>query len=374
MRFSEVIGQSAIKGRLREMVQEGRVPHAFLFSEEAGRGALPLALAFASYLFCPNRDREDSCGVCPTCNRTAKLIHPDLHFSMPINSTRRLEDDRLVSDLYLEEWRESLLENPYLTEAEWYRAIKLENKSGFIGVGEAKSILRKFSLKAYEGGVKVMIIWLPEKMNLDAANRLLKLIEEPPVGNYLIMVSNFSEKIIPTILSRCQIVTIPPIESSALEKRLEEQFQLDQEGASFWAKVSEGSLSRAMELLSSDHQREELELLLQQLLEGSFKKDLLQVVKFAEELSKKGREEQRLFIFYTLDFIRSALMISREVPEIGYITPSKREQLLFWSAHFKEPFYRRSYQILNGALEEIGRNVNSRFIFTDLGNRFFLYL
>lgn len=375
MQFIQVAGQDILKERLVAMVEENRTGHALLFCEAPGCGALPLAIAMASYMLCESRRGGDSCGMCPTCNKTRKLIHPDLHFAMPVNSTKKVPSDKKpVSDHFIGEWREAVINNPYLTEQEWYNTIETENKSGIIGVYEASLILRKLSLQSFSGGPKFMMVWLPEKMNQEAANKLLKLIEEPPADTYILMVSHSPEKIIPTILSRCQIIRIPPIDREQLEGELMEEFDLSGAEAGFWAKLSGGSLSKARELIAGSALQQQMDILLARLLEGCANRDLAKTIAFWEEVATLRRDDQKIFLEYTLEFLRRALMVAEGLPEIANVPPSGTEQTAFWAQKFKPAFYGRALGIINGAMEDIGRNVNSRYIFADLSNRFFLSL
>ena len=375
MQFANIAGQKNIKERLLTMFSENRIGHAVLFSEEEGYGALPLAIAFAQYINCNFRTGQDSCGSCPSCNKFNKLIHPDLHFAMPVNSTKTISSDKKpVSDMFLPAWREMLLQNPYFTEQDWYRKIEIENKAGNIGVNEAALILKKLSMMAFEGGAKFMIIWLPEKMNQDAANKLLKIIEEPSKGTYIFLVSESPEKIIPTILSRCQILRLNPIEKEVLFHELISEFDLSDPDAKFWAKICGGSLTKAREMINDSGNNTRLDKSLSLLLEGCSTKNLQKVISFWEEISLTGRENQKLFLEYTLEFLRRSLMISTGNSEIANIPPTQVEFVTFWAGKFKPAFYNRAYTLINKAIEDINRNVNSKYIFADLSNRFFLSL
>ena len=214
MRFSEIIGNDALKEQLVRMVRAGRLGHAILLTEENGGGAFACARALAQYVNCREQGPEDSCGVCPSCHKYQKLIHPDLHFVFPVSSSNLLSESEKkgpVSDYFLAPFKELALANPYFTEQMLYDAIGIENKSGLISVNEARRIFEKLSLRAAEGSWKTMIIYLPEKMNLDAANKLLKLLEEPPLGTLFLLVSHNPERLLPTIRSRCQAIALQPL-------------------------------------------------------------------------------------------------------------------------------------------------------------------
>ncbi|MGE0091474.1 MAG: ATP-binding protein [Bacteroidales bacterium] len=375
MQFTQVVGQSMAKERLVTMFKDNKLSHAVMLCEKPGYGALPLVLSFISYMLCPNRSANDSCGSCPVCNRTGKMIHPDIHFVMPVNTTKTISSDKKpVSDTFLQEWREIIIKDPYFTEQDWYNKIGIENKVGNIGVNEANLIIKKMGLMSYEGGDKFMFVWLPEKMNQEAANKLLKFIEEPSEGTYIFMITHAPEKIIPTILSRCQIVRIPPIGLDELSGELMEEFDLSGDEATFFARISGGSLVRARELMFDTQIMQQHDIQLGSLLEGCASKDLSKVIEFWEEISATNRDNQKMFLEYALEFVRMALMLSKGLPEIANVPPSKMKQLLYWSEKLKPSFYGKAYDILNQALEDVSRNVNSKYIFADLGNRFFLSL
>lgn len=375
MQFANIVGQKEIKERLLTMYRENRTGHAVLFGEDEGYGALPLAIAFAQYINCNFRTAQDSCGSCPTCNKFNKLIHPDLHFAMPVNSNKTITSDKKpVSDMFLPSWRELVIQNPYFTEQDWYRKIEIENKNGNIGVNEATLILKKLSMMPFEGGAKFMIIWLPERMNQEAANRLLKIMEEPPKGTYIFMVSEAPEKVIPTILSRCQIIRVLPIEQESMFQELIVEFDLTDQEAQFWAQISRGSFTKAREMISESDNSTRLDISLALLLDGCANKDLQKVISFWEEISLTGRENQKIFLEYTLEFLRRALMVSKGASQIAHIPPSSIEFVKFWAVKIKPAFYNRAYTLINKAIEDISRNVNSKYVFADLSNRFFLSL
>lgn len=375
MKFSSIIGNQLLKSQLVNLSTEGRVSHAILFCEDQGYGALPLALAFAQYNSCPNKDEHDSCGTCPTCNKFQKLIHPDLHFAFPVNSTKKITADKKpVSDHFIDVWRQSVIENPNMTEQEWYDNIGVENKLGLIGVNEANLILTKLSLRAFEGGDKYMMVWLPERMNQEAANKLLKLIEEPPAGTYFFLITQAPEKIIPTIISRCQIIRVAPMEIEALGNQLAQEFSISPQDAFFWAKISGGSISKAREMINDSNETCIYQNQLSRLMTGCVEKDLVSVISVWEEIAGSGREKQKQFCRYTLEFIRRVYMVSLGAKEISNTPDSQKKVILQWSKKIKPTFYSKGYDAINGALADIDRNVNSKYIFSDLGNRFFLSL
>ena len=219
MLFKEIIGQQEVKNRLRNMVDDDRVPHALMLFGPPGTGKRSLALAMAQYLACGRRQEYDSCGVCPSCVKFGKLVHPDLHFVVPVLTTQKVTKDP-TTELFLTEWRSAFQDNPYLSENQWYEAVGAENKQGIINVKESEAIIRKLGFKPYESEYRMVVIWLPERMNQQAANKLLKQLEEPPDKTLILMVSESTERILPTILSRTQLVHVPPLDENLLREGL----------------------------------------------------------------------------------------------------------------------------------------------------------
>jgi DNA polymerase-3 subunit delta' len=375
MQFSEIVGQEGLKDKLRALVRENRTGHAILLSEEPGYGALPMAVAFANYLACKNRTEEDSCGTCSVCNKFSKLIYPDLHFAMPVNTSKEFDSDRKpVSDSFLVPWREIFIRDPYFSEQDWYRKIDLENKSGIINVAEASLVTKKLSMRAFEGGLRFLIMWLPEKMNSEASNRLLKIIEEPSPGIHIILVSDSPGRVMPTILSRCQIFALPPIDKEPLAAELSAEYDMECAESEYWAKISGGSLSKARYMIANSAGSSRWDDYLVMLLEGCASRSLSKVISFWEKVSLLSREEQKVFLEHLLEFVRRSLMMSLGQEAVANVPPSRREFVSFWAARIKPTFYEKAYDIVIKAKDDINRNVNSKYIFADIGNRFFLYL
>ena len=223
MNFSQIPGQKEIIARLIRSVKEERVSHAQLFSGPEGCGTLALALAYARYISCENRTENDSCGTCKSCVKYEKMIHPDLHFVFPVIKDKKATEP--VSDSYIEEWREFVKKSPYFTINNWLDSIEVGNAQGMIFASEASEIIKKLSLKTFESDFKIMIIWLPEKMHQATANKLLKMIEEPPEKTLFLLVSDEPDKVIPTILSRCQLIKIPHSQNNDIKDYLIREIQ-----------------------------------------------------------------------------------------------------------------------------------------------------
>ncbi len=373
MQFSSVVGHNDTIRQLIKLGKDGRVPHAILFGEEPGYGALPVSIAFAQYLSCPNRTETDSCGSCPSCNKFEKLIHPDLHFVFPVSTTKRITT-KPVSDNFIDSWRKVVRANPYMGEQELNDEMGSENKLGNIGVAEASLIFRKLSMTAFEGGNKYMIIWLAERMNQDASNKLLKLLEEPPKDTYLFLISQSVERILPTILSRCSIVKLAPIEKNILSERLVYEFGIPISDAILWAKISGGSLSRARRAISESQESSAFDNLIASLINGCLSRELMSVISVWEDVAQLSRERQRDFCYKLIEYIRRIYILSLGSAELSYIPESQRKIFSEWAARIKPTFYEKGFDVVNKAITDIERSVNSKYIFADLGNRFFLSL
>lgn len=345
MRFEEIIGNDELKLRLMQMVDQNRLGHAILFQENPGSGALAFALALAQYVNCRAHEGNDSCGVCPSCYKYNKLIHPDLHFVFPVNSSSLLSESEKrapISDFFINQWRQLLLENPYFTEQELYDNIGIENKSGNIGVNEAKRIFEKLSLKASEGDYKTMIIYLPERMNQEASNKLLKLLEEPPVGTLFLLVSQASERLLPTIRSRCQLINLMPL---SREESAKVRIQ----------PVPEDFLE-----------------LIDQLFSASASKSLINTFPVWEALAELGREKQKEFCLYAESFLRKMFLLSNGLNSIADCAEQEMIVMQRYLSRTKDGFYQKAFDIFEPSLQSIDANVNSKLLFCDLTNRFFI--
>lgn len=372
MQFSKIIGQRGAIENLRNMVDNNRVPHAILFTEKTGCGALTIALATIQYLFCKEKTEGDSCGKCHSCNKLEKLIHPDLHFTFPTNASILLgKDKKSEIDEFYPLWRELVLKNPYFSEQELYKALGIENKFGTISVNEATAIMRKLSLSSYEGGAKIMLILFPERMNQEAANKLLKSLEEPQPDTYYFLISHAPNKIISTILSRCRMIELPPVEEDIVSKELVKNFSLPQEDAAFWAKCSGGSYGKAIDLIQQEEERDETYTTFINILELAIRKDLAAMFDIWDAIAAMGKENQKALCIQGTDILRKLYILNLGLDTISYASQKEREQLKKISGKIKNDFYEKGYHYLNSAIDCIERNVNPKFIFCDLCNRIY---
>ena len=348
MRFSEITGNDGLKGSLVRMVRSGRLPHAILFTEESGSGAFAFALALAQYVNCREPSEEDSCGECPSCRKYQRLVHSDLHFVFPVSGGGNLSDSEKkapISDYFLAPFKQLVLENPYFTEQELYDAIGIENKSGLISVNESRRIAEKLSLRAAEATYKTMIIFLPEKMNAEAANKLLKLLEEPPQGTLFMLVSHHPERLLPTIRSRCQPVALKPL------SRRERQ-----------------SVAGA----GSDNA--EYREIANTLLEAGLGKRLAEMFPQWEMLADLGREKQREWLLFMENYIRKIYLVAQGLDHLADLLPQEEAAVRGFASRIKPAFYEKAFARLEDALVSVGANVSPRLVFCDLCDRLLIAL
>lgn len=302
MQFKHIVGQNAIKQRLITSVKENRVSHAQLFLGPGGSGSLPLAVAYAQYLSCGNRQEDDSCGECASCRKYQKLMHPDLHFSYPFFAKHK-EDTAIT---FIEQWREAFTTNPYLSLDAWRDYLDAENKQANINIAECHQIIKKLSFKPFESAYKILILWLPEYLDKEG-NALLKIIEEPQPNTLFILVAQNQDQILNTILSRTQLMKIPPLEFEEIKNHLVQQHNQTEDSAAEIAYLSNGSLTEALNMLQLDTKGYHMQFV--QWLRLCFANKGLEVMDFAEQVAKMGRENQKNFLRYGISFLRECCLL-----------------------------------------------------------------
>jgi DNA polymerase-3 subunit delta' len=369
MRFSDIPGQKETIAKLIGSVKSERVSHAQLFTGPDGCGSLPLALAYAQYVSCENRTPRDSCGTCKSCIKYEKMIHPDLHFVFPV--IRNKASAEPVSDNYIEQWREFVKASPYFSLNKWLDSIEVGNAQGLIFATEASEILKKLSLKAFESDFKIMIIWLPEKMHIATSNKLLKLIEEPPEKTLFILVSDEPDKVIPTILSRCQLVKISAFRNEEISSYLIDTFKIHKAKADDIAGVANGNIIRAVELCEDEDSAIVNLDRFKTLMRFAWKRDIVSIIDWSEEMAAIGREPQKSFLSFTLRLLRENLMITLGQKDNNLVFLSGNESEFSSKFH---PFITRDniFQFsdeINKAYAHIEANGNAKIIFLDLGLR-----
>ncbi len=349
MRFADIIGNAEVAKALVSMADSGRVAHAMLMYENEGCGALALALAYVQYLNCSNPHDGDSCGECPSCRQMAKLIHPDVHYVFPVNKGPKTSDDKPTSESYINYWRELAVSNPYFTEADLQKAIGIESKNGLIAVAEAKSIISKLSLTAVSDGYKAVVFYLPERMNQETANRLLKMVEEPPERTLFIFITHAPEKVLQTIFSRCQSIRVMPLTKEEAEE---------------------------VRMLRPADDREEYDRFMEiftDLMNAVLARDLMAALECGEMIAAlESREKQKAFCNFAGGCIRKIFMIQQNMHQIADVDEEEQEFYSSVAGRCGKGFCARSVSNIDKVVSMIDRNVNSKILFCDLVNRMFL--
>lgn len=371
MLFSEVLGQNHIKNHLTKSVDAGRIPHAQLFVGPEGSGTLPMAIAYAQYILCSNQNSENSGGN-DACNlKFTNLSHPDLHFAFPVTSNDKVKRHP-VSSHFLEEWRQLIKQQPYGNLFDWYKLLGVDNKQGQIGVDEAQDIVKALTLKSYEGGYKVMLIWMAEKMNTACANKLLKLIEEPPEKTAFLLIAEDEEQIIGTIRSRCQTLHFPPLSEVVIADALVKHYKIEMGVATKIAQQANGNYNKACDLIYQDSEDIQFEKWFVFWIRSAFKAKgnkaaIHDLISWSEQIAKTGRETQKQFLKFCLNYFRQALLLNYKADELVYLEPKSPD----FQLHKFAPFVHGNNIIdisteLQDAIYHIERNGNSKIILTDL--------
>ena len=382
MLFRDIIGQERTKQQLRKAVQEGLIPHAQLFVGPEGVGKLQLAIAYAQYLACPNRTAEDACGTCPTCLQYAKLQHPDLHFVFPIVKT----DAGDVCDDFIDTFREIILTKSYFDLDDWYTALGVETKQGLIYEKESSEILRKLSLKSFGDGYKVMIIWQPQKMNATCANKLLKILEEPPQKTIFLLVTEQPDQLLTTILSRVQQIRVPRLSEDEIQAGLMAR-GYDEQASADWAHIANGSYLAALKLADEIGANQQYLSDFVKLMRDAYtighinnqakKAESLQHIrKWSLDMAdaKVGREKQRAFLQYAQKQVRENYIFNLQQPELNYQTSDEREFSQRFSPYINASNVEQIMAELDKAERQIGQNGNAKIIFFDLCLQFIVLL
>jgi len=370
MEFSEIIGHQHIKSHLLKTIENGRIPHAQLFIGINGSGLLPMAIAYASELICKTYPKDSSkYKLCHS--KIAKLEHPDLHFVYPVN-TSDIASKNAISDNYATAWREFILENPYASLFEWLQHIGIEKKQGIISKYEAENISKKLSLKSFEGGYKVMIIWMADNMNSECSNKILKLVEEPTEKTVLIFITEKEEKIITTIKSRCQKLNFPPLSEASIVDELVEKREIQENIAVNTARRARGDFNKALQLLDEANEDNIFEEWFITWVRTAFrakgnKSAINSLIDWSESIANQGRETQKKFISFCLELFREALLKNYHADSILYFEPNDDS----FSLDKFAPFVHQNNifeitEALENAFYHIERNGNAKMIFTDL--------
>lgn len=368
MTFDSILGLEHLKNHLRNSLKNNRVPHAQLFVGPTGSGTLPMAVAFARELMLhlSPEQRKDSIN-----NLMDQLTHPDLHFVYPINKTAN-SPKKPVSKDFISDFKTFFFDNPYQTLYDWYLKIDIEKKQGVINVEEASNVVKSLSLKSYEGGPKVMIVWCADKMNTEASNKLLKLIEEPPTNTYFILVTESPEDILLTIRSRCQRLDFPPLGEADIVKGLLSKFDINQKEAIKISQQADGSFSKALHLTENNSDDEQFEKWFIIWVRSAFqakgnKQVVIDLLNWSDQLASETRETQKRFLNYCIQFFRQALLNNYKVPSLVFLSPYD-SQFKFdkFSEFISGANIIEIFEVLETAIFHVERNGNAKLIFSDL--------
>lgn len=370
MFFKDVVGQEAAKERLRKEVREGRIPHAQLFCGPPGVGKLPLAMAYARYICCPNRTETDACGICPSCVKWNKLVHPDVHFAFPIVKKGKKE----VCDDYITDWRHLVLNNPYFNLNHWLNEMDAENGQAIIYAKESDEIVRKLSLKSSEGGYKVTIVWLPEKMHVVCANKLLKLLEEPPEKTIFLLISETPDMILPTILSRTQRFNIRKIEEADIANVLQQKYGVRPNDSFTLAHLANGDFVKALETIHLNEENELFFELFVSLMRLSYQRKIREMKQWSEQLAGMGRERQKNFLAYAQRMIRENFIYNLHRKEMNYMTLPEQNFAVRFAPFINERNVMGMMNELSEAQIHIEQNVNARMVFFDFSLKMIVLL
>ena len=358
LQFKDVIGQATAKSLLRRMADNDRIPHALMLLGMPGSGGLPLALAFAQYALCENRTGGDACGSCRSCLKTSKLVHPDLHFTFPTVGTN------VTSDQHLEAWRKAMQENPYLDANQWLQKIGAENKQGNINKEACSKIIKKLSLKIFEGRYKIMLIWLPEYLGKEG-NRLLKLIEEPPDNTLLLFVAQNQELILNTILSRCQLVKVPALSDEEVEQALMKSKNMTLEQARPIAQLAGGNFNEALSI--ADQPQSDNSTMFLDWMRKCYIGNGVELVNWVETFAKLGRENQKQFLRYGLHFMRGYMTLKMAGADSDNIRLLPKERTTAQNLTKVIGFDQIGHivELFDDCAFSIERNANQKILFLD---------
>ncbi|MCR5849891.1 MAG: DNA polymerase III subunit delta [Bacteroidaceae bacterium] len=372
MSFADIIGQEEVKQHLMRLLMENKLPHAIMLCGPRGAGKLPLALAFAQTLLCQHPTDDGACGSCSDCQMTSLWAHPDLHFSFPVFKGK--STDHPVSEDFLPQWREQISRCPYFDTEEWLEDIGAENQQIVIYVQESDNLQKKLALKSSQGGRKVVVIWLPERMNEQTGNKLLKLIEEPPVGTHFLLVSQEPDMVLGTIQSRVQRINVPALPEEDISKALQERHSMPEEDANLLAHIAQGSYTEALKRMQNDSEQQQFFDLFVQLMRHSYARRIKDIHQWSLVVSELGRERQKRMLEYFQQQLRENFIYNFHKPQINFLG---REEENF-STRFA-PFINQHNVVgimaeLSDAQRDISQNVSARMVFFDLALKMIVLL
>lgn len=364
MKFSAIPGLTETKHLLTEAVRNNHAAHAQLFLGAPGALNLSLALAYATYLHCQNKGEDDACGVCPACSKSLKFVHPDTHFVFPLSNIKNDKDEDRFKAEILKSWRSFLLEQPFGTLDDWTNSYGGEDKQALISREESREIIKTLSLKPFESPHKIMIIWQPELMHSSAANGILKILEEPPPHTFFILVTNAGDRLLPTILSRTQIITVPLLRDEEVTRYLQHHLQTEKSKAEKIAILADGNLSMAMRLTHTEV--DDNSAVFAEWMRACYEHTYGALLAKADEYHQKDKLSQKNLMVYGINMMRELLLNHEGAAAILRSAGEERKFVERFGKLMNVKKIEQSFQLLGDASYHLERNGSAKMIFFDL--------
>lgn len=371
MKFSDIPGHEGAKARLRTMAESGRIPHALLIHGPQGIGKMSLARAFAQYVHCEHREEGDSCGRCPSCLQHQSFNHIDTHYVFPVIKKQK---SRLTSDDYMAEWREFLTESPWMDFSRWLTALDNINAQPMIYVEESASLIRKLTYTSHQARHRIVMLWLPERMNAECANKLLKMIEEPYEDTLLVFVSNNAREILPTIYSRLQRIELKRLSDDVVGNYLSETLSVDKQDAMAVAHIAEGNMIAALKAMAVTKESRQFLDLFMSLMRLAYQRKVKELRDWSVAVADLGREGESRFLEYCQRLVRENFIYNLQEPRLNYLTREESEFSRNFARFITEANVVRLIEQLNRAKMEIAANGNAKIILFDLAIKVILLL
>ena len=372
MKFSDIISHDVAKKRLQFFVETGRIPHAILLEGPEGIGKFALARAFAQYVHCENPQNNDSCGRCPSCLQHQSFNHIDTHFVFPV--VKRKNKSTVISDDYIEEWREFIFQNPYMDFEKWLLALDNINAQPQIYVDESVDIIRKLNFTAHKAKYKIVLIWLPERMKIECANKLLKLIEEPYSDTLFVLVSNDAKQILPTIYSRTQRLELLRLGNSEVSSYLVQKYAIDQDKADSIAYLCEGNINKAEKELNISKESSRFFSLFVELMRLAYQRKIHDLKRWSADVASLGREQEIQFLDYCQRLIRENFIYNLNANGLNYMNSQEAQFSVNFAKFITEKNVEKLISVLNKAQSDISGNANAKIVFFDLSVKVILLL
>ena len=372
MKFSDIISHDAAKKRLQSFVETGRIPHAILLEGPEGIGKFALARAFAQYVHCENPQNNDSCGRCPSCLQHQSFNHIDTHFVFPV--VKRKGKNTVISDDYIEEWREFLNQNPYMDFEKWLVALDNINAQPQIYVDESADIIRKLNFTAHKAKYKIVLLWLPERMKIECANKLLKLIEEPYSDTLFVLVSNDAKQILPTIYSRTQRIEMIRLGNGEVSSYLVQKYAIDENKADSIAHLSEGNINKAEKELNISNETSHFFSLFVELMRLAYQRKIHDLKRWSADVASLGREQEIQFLDYCQRLIRENFIYNLNTNGLNYMNSDETQFSVNFAKFITERNVEKLISVLNKAQCDISGNANAKIVFFDLSVKVILLL